>query len=418
MDNGLHQREPMCGSSFWFKEKENGEEGIIMIRVAVVGTGNISNMHIQGLLEFPERCRIVALCDIYPEKAEEIKKKYQLKDAQVFDDHQKMLDSDIEIDLVHVCTPPSSHAEIAIHSMDAGKNVLVEKPMAPSLKECDEMLEAEKRNGVTMGCIAQNRFRNSIYKLKKMLDSGLAGKLRCAHINSLWWRGHCYYDLWWRGTWEKEGGGPTLNHAVHHIDMINWMQGELPVEVTSMLANVMHDNSEVEDLSFAALKYADGSVGEVTSSVVHHGEEQGIVLQCEDAKIAAPWSCIAEVTQPNGFPVQEHNQELMKKLNEYYEQLPDLKYEGHTGEIDDVLIALENGTRPMITGTDGKKTVELITAIYKAGFEKRTVTLPIGPEDEYYTVEGIQKYAPHFYEKTASLENMTAEKEITVGNYR
>lgn len=388
-----------------------------MINVAIVGTGNISNAHIQGLLTFPERCKIVAMCDIYEEKAKELVQKYELKDVQTFDAHEKMLASGIKIDLVHICTPPSSHAEIAINCMNAGKNVLVEKPMAPSLKECDQMLEAERRNKVVMGCIAQNRFRNSIYKLKKMLDSGLAGKLRCAHVNSLWWRGHCYYDLWWRGTWEKEGGGPTLNHAVHHIDMINWMQGELPVEVTSMLANVMHDNSEVEDISFAALHYRDGSVGEVTSSVVHHGEEQGIVLQCEDAKIAAPWSCAAEVTQPNGFPVKEHNGELITKLNEYYDSLDDLQYEGHTGEIDNVLTALENGKRPMITGFEGRNTVELITAIYKAGFEKKTVTLPIEPEDEYYTVEGFQKHAVHFYEKKESVENFEVG-EISVGNYK
>ena len=388
-----------------------------MINVAIVGTGNISNAHIQGLLTFPERCKIVAMCDIYEEKAKELVQKYELKDVQTFDAHEKMLASGIKIDLVHICTPPSSHAEIAINCMNAGKNLLVEKPMAPSLKECDQMLEAERRNKVVMGCIAQNRFRNSIYKLKKMLDSGLAGKLRCAHVNSLWWRGHCYYDLWWRGTWEKEGGGPTLNHAVHHIDMINWMQGELPVEVTSMLANVMHDNSEVEDISFAALRYRDGSVGEVTSSVVHHGEEQGIVLQCEDAKIAAPWSCAAEVTQPNGFPVKEHNGELITKLNEYYDSLDDLQYEGHTGEIDNVLTALENGKRPMITGFEGRNTVELITAIYKAGFEKKTVTLPIEPEDEYYTVEGFQKHAVHFYEKKESVENFEVG-EISVGNYK
>ena len=387
-----------------------------MIHVAVVGTGNIHHSHIQGLLQFPERCKIVALVDIYPEKAEASKEKYGLKDAAVFDSHEKLLESGLKIDLIHVCTPPSSHAEIAIHAMDAGINVLVEKPMAPSLRECDAMLEAEKRNHVTMACIAQNRFRNIIYKLKKTLDSGLAGKIRCAHVDSLWWRGHCYYDLWWRGTWEKEGGGPTLNHAVHHIDMINWMQGELPVEVTSMLANVMHDNAEVEDLSFAALRYKDHSVAEVTSSVVHHGEEQGIVLQCEKAKISAPWSCVAEVTQPNGFPVKGHNQELMKQLNEYYDSIPDLIYEGHTGEIDDVLTALETGGRPMITGKDGRRTVELITAIYKAGFEKKTVTLPITEEDEYYTESGIQKHAVHFYQKGKSVENF-APSEITVGNY-
>ena len=163
------------------------------------------------------------------------------------------------------------------------------------------MMEAEKRNGVTMACIAQNRFRNSIYRLKKTVDSNLAGKICLANVQSAWWRGHCYYDLWWRGTWEKEGGGPTLNHAVHHIDMLNWLEGRLPESVMAMLANVMHDNAEVEDLSLACLRYEDGSLAQITSSVVHHGEEQGVVLQCADAKISAPWEVKAEVTQANGF---------------------------------------------------------------------------------------------------------------------
>ena len=148
-----------------------------MLNIAIVGTGNIAPSHVEGLLTFPERCKIVALCDIYPEKAQAMKEKYHL-DCQVFDDHQKMLAAGVPIDVVHVCTPPYTHAEIAIHSMDAGKNVVVEKPMATCLKECDEMLAAEERNHVTMGCIAQNRFRDSIYKLRETLNSGLAGKLR------------------------------------------------------------------------------------------------------------------------------------------------------------------------------------------------------------------------------------------------
>ncbi len=387
-----------------------------MLNVAIVGIGNISGSHINGLKQFPDRCRIVALVDIYPIKAENSKIKYDLKEASVFSSHDKMLESGLKIDLVHICTPPSSHAEIAINCMNAGINVLVEKPMAPSLKECDEMLEAERKNRVTMACIAQNRFRSSIYKLKKIADSGLAGRIRCAHVNSFWWRGHSYYDLWWRGTWEKEGGGPTLNHAVHHIDMINWIQGELPVEVTSMLANVEHNNSEVEDLSFAALRYADGSVAEVTSSVIHHGEEQGIVLQCEKAKIAAPWSCVAEISTENGFPLSEHNRELMEELNAAYDAIEALEYEGHTGEIENVLEAIEKGINPFITGEDGRKTVELITAIYKAGFQKKTVKLPITKEDEYYTIDGILKNAIYFYKKTACVENFTSEN-ITLGSY-
>lgn len=386
-----------------------------MLNVALVGTGNIVSSHINGLLEFSDRCKIVALCDIFPEKAEAIKQKFNL-DSEIFDDHKKMLESDLKIDVVHVCTPPYVHAEIAINSMNAGKHVVVEKPMATCLAECDAMMEAEQRNHVVMSCISQNRFRNTIHKLKKVADSGLAGKIRCAHVNSYWWRGHSYYDLWWRGLWEKEGGGPTLNHAVHHIDMINWIEDSLPNEVMSMLSNVMHDNSEVEDLSIALLRYSDGSLAQVTSSVVHHGEDQGIELQCADAKIAAPWELKAEVSQPNGFPVHGGNKALMDKIEEFYKSIPDLKYEGHTGQIDDVLTALENGTRPMITGIDGRKTIELITAIYKAGFKKELVKLPLTKDDDYYTFEGFLKNTVHFYEKSAAVENLT-DGDITVGNY-
>lgn len=387
-----------------------------MLNVAIVGTGNIAPAHIDGLLEFSDRCKIVALCDIFPEKAEAMKKKYNLE-CEIFDDHEKMLASELRIDLVHVCTPPYVHAEIAINSMNAGKHVIVEKPMATCLAECDDMLEAERRNNVVMSCIAQNRFGNSIYRLKKTVDSGLTGKICCAHVNSYWWRGHSYYDLWWRGLWEKEGGGPTLNHAVHHIDMINWIEESLPEEVTAMLANVMHDNSEVEDISIAVLRYKNGSLAQVISSVVHHGEEQGIVLQCADAKISAPWDVKAELSRPNGFPIEGGNKELIAKLEEYYASIPELKHEGHTGQIEDVINAIEKGTRPLITGTDGRMTIELITAIYKAGCKKEIVRLPLSKDDDFYTFEGLLKNVVRFYEKGTAVENLPSD-EISLGNYK
>ena len=385
-----------------------------MIKVAIIGTGNIADSHIKGLLTFPERCKIVALVDTYPEKAVEKKEKFNLPDAEVFKSHEELIQSGMEIDLVHNCTPPYVHASISIDCMDAGMNVLVEKPMATCLEECDRMLEAGKRNGVVFASVAQNRFRDSIYKLKTLADSGTAGKVRVAHVNSLWWRGHSYYDLWWRGLWEKEGGGPTLNHAVHHIDMINWIQKELPEEVTAVMSNVMHDNSEVEDISFATLKYKDGALAQVTSSVVHHGEEQGIVLQCEKAKIAAPFSVKANSSKENGFP--NENTQLMEEITAQHDAIVDLSYEAHTGQIDDLLRALENGTVPAITGEDGRKTVELISAIYKSGSLKQTVQLPISKDDDFYTFEGILKNAVRFYEKTGFVENFKAA-EITTGNY-
>ena len=385
-----------------------------MIKVAIIGCGNISSAHIGSYLEFKNRCKIVALVDIFPEKAEEKKKQYGLTEATVFASHEEMLDSNVKVDLVSNCTPPYVHASISINCMNKKINVLTEKPMATCLAECDEMLAAQKRNNVILSCGAQNRFLNIISKLKELADSGIAGKVRCAHVDSLWWRGHCYYDLWWRGTWEKEGGGPTLNHAVHQIDMINWIQKELPAEVTAVLSNVMHDNSEVEDLSFAILKYADGALANVTSSVVHHGGTQSVILQCENAKIAAPFSVAAEVSKPNGFG--EPNTKLEAEITKKYNDIPERKYEGFVGQIDNVLSAVENGTTPLITGEDGRKTVELITAIYKSGCLKQTVSLPLSKDDEFYTFDGIMKNAIRFYEKSASVENL-GSSSITLGNY-
>ena len=342
-----------------------------MIQVAIIGTGNISHMHIHAYQQFPERVRIAALVDIIPGKAQKVKEQYGL-DCDVYLDHHDVLTRD-DINLIDVCTPPYVHAEISINGMKAGKNVICEKPMAPSLKECDEMIRVRDETGVKLSIIAQNRFRKPIRDLKALLDSGIAGPVRHATIDSFWWRGHCYYDLWWRGTWEKEGGGCTLNHAVHHIDMLGWMMG-LPVD---------------------------------------HGEEQTLTFQCEKAKIAAPFSCYASVSKPNGFPTR--NEELEKESSDYADQLPPIPYIGHDGQIENVLTAIEQDGTVAIGAEDGRRTIELITAIYKAGATKTAVELPMKPDDPFYTVEGIMASVPHFYEKTKS-EIDLGSSEITVGS--
>ena len=381
-----------------------------MIRVAVVGTGNISHAHIQAYLRFPERCRITALVDIVPEKAQRVKEQYQL-DAEVFADHHDILGRDI--DLVDVCTPPYVHCEISVNALRSGKNVVCEKPMAASLEECDEMLRARDESGKLLSVIAQNRFRKPIRDLKALLNSGVAGPVRHAQVDSFWFRGHSYYDLWWRGTWEKEGGGCTLNHAVHHIDMLGWMMG-LPSRVTSVLANTAHDNAEVEDLSVSVLEYPQ-ALATVTASVVHHGEEQQLVFQCEKAKLAAPFDVFASQPQPNGFPLKESDETFEERVRDILSQLPPIPYELHAGQLENVLHALETGGKPAITGEDGRRTIELITAIYEAGSLRRPVELPLAPDDPFYTVQGIRAGVPHFYEKTASVQDF--EGEISFGGF-
>ncbi|WP_338544011.1 Gfo/Idh/MocA family protein [Paenibacillus tundrae] len=379
-----------------------------MLKVAIIGTGAISNAHINSYLHFGERCEIVALCDLYLDKAEAKKNEFNLN-AKIVSDYKELLHEGI--DLISICLPPYEHAPIAVDFLNAGSHVLVEKPMASSLEECDLMIEAAQKSGKVLSVVAQNRFTNPIMKLKKMLDTGLAGSILHAQVDSFWWRGHCYYDLWWRGTWEKEGGGCTLNHAVHHIDALLWMMGR-PDQVQAFMSNVAHDNAEVEDISIAMLRYPNGALGQITSSVVHHGEEQQFIFQGQHARISAPWKITASSSRANGFP--EKNVELEEQLQEVYDRLPNLSYEGHTAQIDNVLTAIESGEPPLVDGVSGRSTLEMITAIYKSASTGENVSLPLVAGDPFYTRAGVQQHAIHFYEKSGHVENFV-EQQITIG---
>ncbi len=382
-----------------------------MIKVAVIGNGGICPAHISSYLQFSDRCKIVALVDIIPGKAEKMRERFSL-DCKTFEDYHELFSMDV--DLADICTPPFTHAAISIDCLRAGLNVVCEKPMAASLEECDAMLRARDESHKKLTIIAQNRFRKDIRDIRALVRSGLAGKVRDVRIDSFWFRGHSYYDLWWRGTWEKEGGGCTLNHAVHHIDMLGWIMG-LPNRVTAVLANTGHDNAEVEDLSVSVMEYP-GALATVTASVVHHGEEQRLVFQCEKAKLAAPFDCFASVTRPNGFPEREPDAAFRARAEEYLAALPPIPYEGHPGQLEAMLTALETDGPVPITAEDGRRTIELITAIYEAGALHRAVQLPLNRDDPFYTVNGIRANVPHFYEKSASVEGF--EGDIVVGGSR
>ena len=380
-----------------------------MIKIAIIGTGAISDSHIQAFLKFRERCEIVAVVDLYPDKAKEKAAKHGLQ-AAVFKDLQELLKG-VEFDLASVCLPPFGHAPATVELLRAGKHVLVEKPMATCLQECDEMIAAAKESGRLLSVVAQNRFKTPMMKLKKVLESGLIGKVLHTQVDSFWWRGGNYYDLWWRGTWEKEGGGCTMNHAVHHIDLYQWMMG-MPAEVRSLNVNLCHDNSEVEDFSTSILSYANGSVGQITASLVHHGEEQQMVFQGELAKVAVPWQVRASVQKENGFP--EENESLAAEIQAMYDGLPAVTNEGHDGQIANVVAAIEGKEELLISGEEGRKTLELITGIYQAGHLGEKVSLPLQVGEPFYRREGVLKKAKHFHEKTKSVENI-ADNEITLG---
>ncbi len=380
-----------------------------MFKIGIIGTGAIANTHIESYKKFPDKCKIVAAADCDEGKAQSKIDRFEL-DAVAYDDHNDMLGHH-DLDLVSVCTPPFAHAQPTIDALNAGVNVLLEKPMATSLAECDAMIAAAEQNDKFISIVAQNRFKNPMMKLKQVLESGLAGKIVHAQVESFWWRGGNYYDLWWRGTWEKEGGGCTMNHAVHHIDLYQWMMG-MPTEIQAFMTNISHTNSEVEDFSTAVMIYPDGKVGQLTASLVHHGENQKLLFQGEAASVSAPWRVQASLAMDNGFP--KGNPDLEAEIEDYYQGLPDLDYQGHDGQIANVLAALEGEEDLLIDGVAGRKTLELVFAIYQSSTTGERVNLPMKPDDPFYTRDGIMANAPRFYEKTKSVES--ASEEITYGS--
>lgn len=273
------------------------------------------------------------------------------------------------------------------------------------------MLAAAQASGRLLSVIAQNRFTTPMWRLKKVVEQGVIGKVLHAQVDSFWWRGSNYYNLWWRGTWEKEGGGCTLNHAVHQIDLFQWIVG-VPTELQAIIANVAHHNSEVEDFSTAVLRYADGTIGQITASLVHHGEPQQFVVQGERATVAAPWKVIASRQRENGFP--EPDPALAAEIQALHDSIPELVYVGHTGQIDNVLRAIAGEADLLIDGHAGRRTIGLISAIYCAGASGAKVTLPLSPDNPFYTSDGILAQAPRFYRKTTSVENF-ADGGIIVG---
>ncbi|MGN8026358.1 Gfo/Idh/MocA family protein [Microbacterium sp. 22242] len=371
-----------------------------MLRVGIIGTGGIADAHIRAYLAFAEDCEIVGLADVVPGKAAEKAESFSLAGAIGYDDPIEMI-ARAQLDLVSIATPPSTHAALSIAALDAGVHVLVEKPMAPSLEECDAMLAAQARSGKLLSVVAQNRFRDDLALLKDVVDSGLLGSISHVRVDSAWWRGLPYYDLWWRGTWEKEGGGCTLNHAIHHIDLLLWLLGR-PQEITAMLANTQHENSEVEDLSVAVLRYERG-LAQLTSSVVHHGEEQEIVIQGAKARVSQSWAVRAERSGSTGFPEKGGDGELVARIEEFAAARTPLAHHGHQGQVRDVLDAILEGRAPVSSGQDGRNAVEVVTAVYQAGIERSFVSLPLAADDPYYRSGYLVAHAPRFFEKQGSI---------------
>lgn len=355
--------------------------------VGIIGSGSIAGTHAGAYLQFPDQCRIVATADLYLEKAQQLAGRSG-PSVTAYADYRQLLERE-DIALVSVCTPPFAHAEAAVAAAQAGKHVLVEKPLAASLAECDAIIAAAERSQIVLSGVFQNRYRPDYARARSLIQAGALGRILFGKMDCLWWRGRNYYDVWWRGTWEKECGGATINHAVHAIDSLLWLINEPPVSVYADMDTFTHD-IEVEDLSVAIVRFASGALAELTSTVSAHQNRDRIEICGEQAAVSLPWELCAWRAQPNGFGLRDD--ERVAALQRHADVVAVSTRQGHAAQIEDVLRAIRTGEPPLITGREARKAIELITAIYKSATLGKRVSLPLASDDPFYTTDGLQAH--------------------------
>ncbi|MEA4929719.1 MAG: Gfo/Idh/MocA family oxidoreductase [Candidatus Limiplasma sp.] len=379
-----------------------------MHRVLIVGCGGIAPAHIEGYLHSGADVTVTHLADQNLQRAQALIDRYGLTGAQPVADYREALS---QVDIVSICTPPGQHAEIAVAALNLGCHVLLEKPMAPSLAECDAILAAAQANGRLLSVVAQSRYISGIRNVIEMVRGGAYGKNLYTRIHSVWYRGESYYDLGWRGRWTVEGGGCTQNHSIHHIDLLLWAKG-MPASLRAFMTNLNHHNSEEEDFSTSVLRYPDGSVAELTSALIAHGEAQTLLFQMEKAGLEVPFKAYASKPRDNGFP--EPDEAMVAAVTADFESRPKLPLENHDGQIANFLRAIDSTEPLLATGQDGRNSIELITGVYQSAITGQEVAFPIAAEGPYYT-GAWRAQAPHFFEKT---RDVAAFADTTITSFK
>ena len=261
------------------------------LKVGLVGTGGISNRHITAYLEHPDRVKLTAVCDLDETRAQEFARKAGVE--AVYTDFDKML-READIDAVDNCTFHPQHAPLSIASAEAGKHVIVEKPLEVTLKRCDRIIRACEHAGVTLSTIFPSRFHESSQLIKRAIDRGRFGRLTMGDAYVKWFRTQEYYDSGaWRGTWKLDGGGALMNQAIHSVDLLTWLMGPV-AQVSAYTSTLTHQRIEVEDVATATLRFSNGALGVIEATTAAypgtlkrieiHGSEGSAVLEEEDIK--------------------------------------------------------------------------------------------------------------------------------------
>ena len=346
------------------------------MKYALIGAGRISTNHIKAALN--NKLEIVAVCDIVPEHIEEVLEKNGIADDKSikrYTDYKLMLTENPEIELVSIATESGSHAEIALYCIEAGKNVIIEKPMAMSLEDCDKNIALTKEKGVKVCACHQNRFNVAVQQLRSAIESGRFGKLSHGSIHVRWNRGKQYYDQApWRGTW-SEDGGCLMNQCIHGIDLLRWMFGNDVDEVYGVTRQQFHDYLEAEDVGMAVIKFKNGAIATVegTTNVYPKNLEETLYVFGEKGTVKIGG------TSTNNIDVWDFADETEEdaKNKGLQEATSNVYGNGHTSLFADVIDAIENDREPYINAQAGRNAVEMILAIYKSQKTGEPVKFPL-----------------------------------------
>jgi predicted dehydrogenase len=363
-----------------------------IFNISIAGCGKVAHLHAKAIQNI-ENAKLSGVWSRSPDTADRFASIYH---TRAYRDIGLMV-SENETDLVIVCTPHPFHMQPATEASEAGAHVLVEKPLAASLHDCDAIINSCRDNNVKLGVISQRRWYSPVMRVRNAIDSGKIGKPVLATINMLGWRDKAYYDSdGWRGTWKMEGGGVLVNQSPHQLDLMLWFMGDVD-EVYGIWKNLNHPYIEVEDTALAIVRFRSGALGNILVSnsqkpgiygKVHiHGENGASVGVQTDggAMFIAGMTGVAEPPVNDIWTVPGEEKMLEQWVREDTEIFnkydPTVYY--MQCQIEDYINAIDNDNDPLVTGVAGRRTVELFTAIYRSTRDNKPVKFPLEPENGF-----------------------------------
>jgi len=350
---------------------------------AIVGAGEIGGLHADAIAGLAGRARLTVVADRCADRAAALAARHGAE--PVASVAAALARGDV--DAVAICTPSGGHAALAVAALDAGRHVVVEKPLDVTVEAARTVAEAAARSGATATVISQHRFDAASLLVREHVGAGRLGRLTSGVATIAWWRTQEYYDSGdWRGSWVLDGGGALMNQGVHTLDLLIWLLGE-PVEVFGWTARLAHERIEVEDTAVATIRFASGALGVVLATTAAypgvatrlaiHGDRGSAVIEddrltylhvARDGAAVPVYGADASANQarPAGLPSPSPSADPTA-----------LAARAHADQYRDFLDAIEHGRAPLVTVADAIRNVAVIRAIYESAASGRPVAVSV-----------------------------------------